>query len=345
MNANGTALPQRSGRRSNPHLLVHHLRCAGRLNCDLASLRLPEFRDGVIVGAAIVVVGLAGATLRGQGRSWLTAAGSGAAAAAGFVLTLALTGHFLVGFGLAVALLAAGGAAAHRRSGPASSRLVVTFAALIPGALLIALGAGLTNPLGTRLVAALVVATAGPLLADLDRRSRRAVAAPVLLALALAGMYECVPDSGILLPLLGLLAATVVLGCVVSVPLGPSGAAAIVGCAVWAGTIGGVGRPPTVLAAWGCLGLIVVEPLVRMATGFSPLEASEANADLLVLFGQLGVVYTASRVASFRHGAIGVGSVLLADLVAGAGLLLASRRWWAPLPPLPPRGDPGNDAR
>jgi len=114
-----------------------------------------------------------------------------------------------------------------------------------------------------------VLATAylAPATADLDERYASAGLVQLLLLLTLGGILTIVPDTeetGLLFGLM--LAASLLVWPLRSASLSMAGGAPLIGLLTWAICVGGQGRPASVLASAGCLGLLVVEPMVHATT-------------------------------------------------------------------------------
>jgi hypothetical protein len=215
-------------------------------------------------------------------------------------------------------------------------------------------------PRWMRLFALVATLVAAPLVVASDRCSPR-LSAPFL-AVSAVGLYWCVPDTEHARALVG--AAPPV--AVVTLDRGrrpdPAGTAAAVGLFVWTATVGGVGRPGSVIGGAACLGVLLIASLVTAAgvvvqtpvhIALVAVASRAGDAAPWVLLGlalapaiALGVIaYPALAVivvyASFPVGSVSAGGVLkvvqLAALVMAALVMLrrvASGR--TPLPWSPP---------
>ncbi len=249
-----------------------------------------------------------------------------AATAVGLVVSDALAGgtRWLLAGSLVLAL---GGSV--RRALPAVGIVV-----LAAGAVGISYAVAVVD--GSTWVRVLVIGatTAGALgTARVDRTYARFGLGPWLLAVTAAGVFVCVPDTEQAIPLfaasLGLLVA---LRPPASLRLGSAGAAVGIGLVLWAAAVGGTGRPGSVVGAAGCLGMLVVEPVVEALLGarrVAPPGAAPARPDgpdgtrtLTVGVVHVVVVLFCARVAGFRSSAAVAGVLVTLALVA-AGVLLA----------------------
>jgi hypothetical protein len=179
---------------------------------------------------------------------------------------------------LALAVLAVGGAAAHllgsRPTGRAAVRRQVavqpllTAAALVPGAVMLANTTPLVESDMSRFTLVLGTVCLGTALSDFDA-SRRDRGAPwLLLLVAAAGVYVAVPDTELARVLLGVSVPFVILSLPKPVcALGPMGSGAIAGLFCWVVVVGGRGRPGSVVGGLACLGILVAEPIGRRLLG------------------------------------------------------------------------------
>ena len=112
---------------------------------------------------------------------------------------------------------------------------------------------------------------------------------------------------------------------------GAAGSAAVAAVLVWTVATGGAGRPGSVVGGLACLGLLAVEPAVRLLDPRrrSPLDPLEGRPGLAwtALAVQLVLVAVAARVAGRPEGA--ATALVLAALELGlalaAGAVLARR--------------------
>jgi hypothetical protein len=171
--------------------------------------------------------------------------------------------------------------------------VVPRLVALVPGA--IVLGAALPDgwPFWMRAAAAVAAALGGFLAVDADRLAPRLV--PPLFAFAAIGVWACVPDTEVAKAVLGAALAGAAIG------LEPMlrhrvGMSAVTGTLVWAAVLGGVGRNGSVVGGLGCLGVIVLLPLVPR------WRATRWTSAVAVLM-QVALVVFLSRKAGFETSA------------------------------------------
>ena len=173
-----------------------------------------------------------------------------------------------LGLALAIVLLAVGGASGKRMRSRMWDRWYVSFVrtavALLPGALVLGLTFPLSTPGWLRVAAPVGAVLTGVLVCDFDLEQGPRGAPFALLFVSALGIYYTVPDTELPLVLLG---ASVPFA-IVSFPqplrrLGAAGSAAMCGIVAWVVVVGGQGRPGSVVAGFGTLGLLLVEPLGR----------------------------------------------------------------------------------
>ncbi len=222
-------------------------------------------------------------------------------------------------FGVAVAL------------GDTSASAAYASLAAIPGAAFVAWAASAANPvqwIPWLVLGATVVG--GALVADFDGANARAGLGPVLLAIAALGMYSTLPDTEQIVVVAGVTLPLALLGTPYALASFGPGAFGIVGLVAWVAAVGGRGRPGSVVAAIACLGLMLVEPVVRrglrgrIRTHRSPRSA--ATIGVVVL--QIPLVLVIARVAGLRtsaRSAAAISAVALAVAAAVLTGLLAAR--------------------
>ncbi|MGH9030608.1 MAG: hypothetical protein ACRDY4_16745 [Acidimicrobiia bacterium] len=222
------------------------------------------FRDGLVAGVVgLVAIGaLALALRRPSDQSPLGLAGVAVVLATLFGLerleALADDEQLLLG----LLVLAAGALISSRLPWP----LALGAIAALPGAALVASTSDVANIDidWVRVLTFVTTAAGAALVADFDRHNGRAGLAPVLLAVTALGMYTTVPDTEQAAVLVGATLPLVLLGWPKPLAsLGAPGAAATVGLVVWTASVGGRGRPGAIVGAMACLGVMLLEPIVR----------------------------------------------------------------------------------
>ncbi len=304
-------------------------------------LRAHQFQAGLVDGVLALAVVLLCRALRVFGRRPPLVGGAFALAA-----LAALTGtgpgrRALEGVGgaavWAVLLLLAGGVVS--RVLPPAVRLVVGPWLLVPGSIALGLAAHAAHhgvPWWAVWVLIIAVPPCGILAGDFDRYHAEHALGPLLLVIAVGGLYVTVPDTegarallGVALPFL-----------LVTFPLplarlGAGGAAAAVGLFAYDAVLEGISRPASFVGALGCLGLLVCEPIGRRVFARrgrwpgAPSDHVRVVVVAAVLQGAL-VVWT-SHVSGRVHGALTAALLLIPAAVIGAIC--------APMLP-PPQPDP-----
>jgi hypothetical protein len=212
----------------------------------------------------------------------------------------------------------------------------------LPGAWILVSDGDLTEVGWIRIVLVVVVAVGCSLVADFDRRFRKAGLPPVLLAVTVVGVYFVVPDTEQAAVLLGAALPLALLGWPRRFAgLGSAGAYAATGLVVWTVAAGGSARPSAIVGGMACLGLLVIEPLARKIPprGSSLLDAVRGHRPSLaaVVAGQLALVYVASRWAGLQptvNEAVVIVTIEVAlalAVVAGFGGLLKAKARTSPI--------------
>jgi hypothetical protein len=282
-------------------------------------LALDGFRTGALFGfaaslgvALVVVVGR-------RERPW-----AGLAFAAAAVLALAdeftVEADVVIGLGL----LAAGGYLTARR-GP-----VVQLVAAVPGAVVFARAADLDTPGWASPTIVGVTLVGGVLVAAFDRSFGAQGLPPVLLAVTTLGIYLTTPDTEHSAILLGAALPVALLGWPRPLAsLGAGGASAAVALVAWTVVLDGAGRDGAVVGGVACLGMLVVEPVVRWASR-RPATAGSTRPmrhALVVAPLHVALVAACSRVAGLRSSAAEALVICaLAYLVAAGVLVWATQR-------------------
>jgi len=203
---------------------------------------------------------------------------------------------------------------------------MITTLATLPGAALVAWAASLENDVSW-VPPFVFVATVigGALVADFDRANARAGLGPVLIAVTALATYTAVPDTeqiatvvGVALPI-ALLGAPRAMAC-----LGGPAAFSSVGLLMWVAAVGGRGRPGAVVGAVACLGVMLVEPIVRRARPglrCSSPETPISPRAILVVVLDLGLVAGTSRIAGLETSG-GLAAVISVVALGMAGVVL-----------------------
>jgi hypothetical protein len=244
-----------------------------------------------------------------------------------------LAAGLLLGF--AAALLCMGAAWLRRERPPPVAGLALA-AATAAG--LAVTGAPADPALGWPALAASTAAVAAAL-AAFDRRWGRLGLAPALLAVTAAGIWACVPDVEGPLVLAGAVLPMALLGrpgplagrWPGAAAFGMAGSVAVAAVVVWVVATGGAGRPGSVVGGLACLGVLLVEPAVRLLDRRrrGPLDPVAGRPGLAgaALAAQLVLAGFASRVAGRPEGvaaALGLAAIGLGVALA-AGAVLAGR--------------------
>lgn len=225
------------------------------------------FRGGLVAGTVglVVVAGAALAVRRSSRHGPLGLAGIAVVLAALVALprveaAVDAPGELLAG----LVVLAAGALFATLLGWPLPVRVI----AAVPGAALVASTRDVADIeiAWVRALTFVAIVLGAALVADFDSENARAGLAPVLLAVTAVGMYTTLPDTEQAAVLVGATAPIALLGWPKPLAsLGAPGAAATVGLVAWTASVGGRGRPGAVVGAMACLGVMLVEPLVRRA--------------------------------------------------------------------------------
>jgi len=296
------------------------------------------FRNGLLFGTIALAALTAMAVLRPgapvRRRAPLRLAGLAAVAAAIAALdrtgvSVLLSDRLVWG----VVLLAVLPLVATVIAGPAHpwARLAAALVA-VPGALFVAAACELENSVEWVpffVLGATVVG--GALASDCDEANADAGLVPVMLAITALGMWTTVPDTEQILVVVGVLTPMAFLGWPVVRAAHGAAIYGVVGLLGWVAAVGGRGRPGSVVGGVACLGLLLVEPLVRRAWGRRGVLPSGPRSlrALGIFLVHAGAVLFAARVAGLRAG--GPAAVLLAVVAlalgaAGCAVVLAPWR-------------------
>ena len=190
-----------------------------------------------------------------------------------------------------------------------------------PGAYLIAAHGDLGGPSWYRWSAGVACVLGGALAEDLDRRWQAQGIGPALLAISVIGLYYTLPDTEESVVLLGVTIPLALAGWPLRLTaLGPGGGFAAAGLLAWTVASGGVGRATAIVGGLGCFALLAGEPIVHaLRRGRRHVVPPGGVVALGVMLAMhLAAVYLCGRVAGTA------GSVTLAVVIAGAGLLVMS---------------------
>lgn len=276
------------------------------------------FRTGALFGLALAVVVALVATV---GRRVLPLAGL----AFGAATVIAVDDRFGVEADVVVGLvvLAAGGIAA-ARWGP-----VVPAIAAVPGAVLFAGATDLDSRSWAIPTIGVATVLGGVLVSELDRGYGRRGLPPVMLAVTTLGVYLTTPDTEHSAILLGAAVPVALLGWPRPMAsLGVGGSFVATALVAWDVVLDGRGRDGAIVGGLACLGMFVIEPLVRSTTqrarGARPDESWRHV--LVVAALHVGVVAVCSRVAGLRTEAADAAVISAVAYVVGGALLVWSAR-------------------
>ena len=299
----------------------------------------PGFRQGIRAGIlALVVVWVAALLVRRTSR-WRDAIlpVAGIATAAATIVALDRSGSRVLmshRLSVGIVLLIAGPCAVAfvlARWQDAWWAALAGALAAVPGAVEVGRAAALQSHVpGMQTLVVVSTVIGGLLLADFDRANARAGLGPVLLAIAVLGMYGTLPDTEQTSVLVGVAVPLAFVGWPAAIArLGP-GAYATVGTIGWVAAVGGRGRGGSGVGAIACLGVMLIEPVARrLWRGRARVPGSPfawRTVGLVLL--QLGVVWVASRFAGLQTSTRTAGWQSLLALgigLAGSAVLLAPR--------------------
>lgn len=275
------------------------------------------FRTGVALGVPAAVV-VAVAALLARRAVPVAGLAFGAATVVGFRARFTLEADVVV----ALVVLAAGGYVTGSRG------WLLRLAACAPGALWLALATGPNSP-GWAVPAIVAVTLVGGVLAgDLDRSLAADGLGPALLPVTMLGLYLTTPDTEHSAILLGAALPVALLGVPRALaPLGAGGAAVAAALVGWDVVLDGVGRDGAVVGGVACLGMYVIEPVVRRVTGRQVASgaagAGRPRRDAVVVAAlHVGVVAACSRIAGLRSSAVEALAICVVVYVVAAALLV-----------------------
>ncbi len=154
---------------------------------------------------------------------------------------------------------------------------------------------------------------------------------PVMFSVFALGVFLAVPDTEQALVLLGALGPLVLLSIpVAGARLSVGGAYALIGVSVWAITLGGVGRPASLIGAIACVGLLAADPIARLLTRTRDTALDSLGSGWAVLIicsaAQLFVVLAISRTAGLVDSVAVASTVATFLLGAAVAAIAASKR-------------------
>jgi hypothetical protein len=277
-------------------------------------LREPAFADGLWAGLLAGAVVAAVALITRMRRPLPLAGLAGAVGALGALARSVDVPDQLV---TGVIALAAGGVLAPLLR----SNVVLRGVVAVPGALLVA---GAVDSEVSWVGPFVVIATTAgaALVADFDRTYAPTGLGPVLIPITVFGIWASVPDTEEAIPVVGALLPLALLGWPrVLASLGSAGAPAVVGVLMWTAAVGGRGRLGAVVGGAACLGIMVLEPVLRriwpervafVTRGPSP------HRFLIVGGSHLALVAACSRVAGLETSPIRAGLIVMLACLAVA---------------------------
>jgi hypothetical protein len=298
----------------------------------LAVLAGPEFRTGLLLGAAALGLGvLIGVVSRAGGR--------GPAPVAGILLAAAVTVGLVIRFSIPADLvwglvLVAGAGAVHGRvpRGWAGAWLVA-----LPGAWLVAHAPDV--PLDTWMpwFGTAVIVVMAPLVASADRYLAQVGLGTTLVAVSIVGVFFAVPDTEQALVFLGAAFPVALLGWPLRLAsLGTTGAYVLVALLTWTIIRGGYGRPGSIVGSAACLGLLVAIPVGRLGAQSVAgvlLQPQGWRRNLLIGAVHVAVVAVASRVVAVPASPTEAGMMAMLLMVASALISTwMARREQTPVP-------------
>jgi hypothetical protein len=289
------------------------------------------FRTGVVLGLGACIAVVIGTAGRRGLVPWIGVAWT-VAAVVGFADRFSVEAGFVVG----LAVLALGCFLARRRG------WWIRLAAVVPGALVFGLVGrpDVDAPAWTTGAILIVTVGGGLLMARFDEVYAPSGLPPVLLLVTVLGVYATTPDTEHAAILVGVSVPLVLLGGPWPVAsLGFGGSVLVAAVLAWTVVVDGLARPGAVVGGMACLGLLVLEPAVRWASGRWDVariwrsgerltwpEPTAAASDrswlLVVLVLHLGVVGACSRVAGLRTSAVQALALTVVTYAFAAALAL-----------------------
>jgi hypothetical protein len=266
-----------------------------------------EFREGLGAGM-LAALAVAVTSIAVPGRRVVGGWALAVAAAAALAWSDLVPGGVAVG----LVLVAVGSAVAPERPTRSS-------AALVPGAVVLALTAGPELAGWARVLLAVTVVVGGPLAADFSNRWDPAALA--VLAVTVAGVYVTTPDTEHGRVLVGAALPFVVLGWPMMLAgLGRRAAPVAVALTAWTAVADGRAHGTAVVAGIACLGVLVAEPVGRRVVG-AVARPSRGGADVVALVAlHLAAVLVVSRL-TVRLDSVWLSAAVAVSVMAAAGSL------------------------
>jgi hypothetical protein len=196
----------------------------------------------------------------------------------------------------------------------------------LPFALVVGFGGELVTDVWARLLVTAAVSAGAMLVADFDDTWHREPPDLMLFAISALGVYVAVPDTELVAAVLGASLPLVLLGWPASLAsLGRAGAAGATGLLVWAGAAGGVGRPASIVAVVGCLGLLAGAPAGKLFLPGAARRTRRLREPLLLVAlaaSHAAIVATVARAVGPRTSPLIAAGI--AVLVGGAAVLIGA---------------------
>jgi hypothetical protein len=277
-----------------------------------------ELGRGLAAGVVAAVVVAVGAWLARRGGRIDAASNAGIGVVVAALWAIAQARSIPIEVVVAVAGIGVAGWVAGTRDG----RLALVVA--VPFAVLLAADASPTTWIrGVVLVAASLGALAA---VGTDRLPGWGELSPVLYLVTVAGAFAAVPDTEEIAALLGAAAPVALLGWPLGrTRFGGAGAAGATAVLAWVVAVGGRGRPPSIIGAITCLGLLAAVPAGRWLSQ-RRVWALHRPVALGAVVVQCAAVLVASRGAGISHemaAAVGLSAVSATISLAGAVALSA----------------------
>jgi hypothetical protein len=196
----------------------------------------------------------------------------------------------------------------------------------LPFALVIGFGGELVTDVWARLLVTAAVSVGAMLVSDFDDSWRREAPGLMLFAISALGVYAAVPDTELVAAVLSASLPLVLLGWPASLAsLGRPGVAGATGLLVWVGAAGGAGRPASIVAVVGCLGLLAGAPAGKLLLpGAARRMPRLREPTLLVALAasHAVIVATAARAVGPRTSILIAAAI--AVLIGGAAILIGA---------------------